>query len=536
MNLNFNSFSYPSRRAVVFAKNGLTATGTPYAAEVGLEIMRKGGNAIDAIVAMAMCLPVVEPTANGIGSDAFALVYANGQLHGLNASGWAPSHISSELLCEKGYTEMPAFGFEAATVPGAPSAWAALSSRFGKLPLREVAEPAARYAEEGYPLSANISRSWKNAFIRYSKSCLDDKYKPWFDTFAKDGRAPEVGEIWSSKEMAETLRKIGQTNAESFYRGELMERIVNFSDDFGGYFTKEDFTDFMPEWVEPIAVNYRGYDVFEIPPNGQGITTLVALNILRNFELDCVRETAQNYHLQIEAMKLAFADSLKHVTDPAYMTIPVEELLSKEYAKERSRLITDRAQIFSNGKPKASGTVYLCAADGEGNMVSYIQSNYMGFGTGLCVPGTGITLQNRGNNFSLDPGHINVLKARKRPYHTIIPGFLMKDGKPVGPFGVMGGFMQPQGHLQMIVNTIDFNMNPQDALDAPRWQWYKENHIEMESFINGDIVRKLSDMGHDIKLLYDYGSMGRGQIIWRLDSGVLCGGTEPRTDGAICAW
>ena len=534
--MNFNSFSYPSRRTVVFAKNGMAATGTPQAAEAGIEIMRKGGNAIDAIVAMAMCLTVVEPTSNGIGSDAFAIVYTKDKLYGLNASGWAASKISAEIMRQKGYTAMPAFGFESVTVPGAPSAWAALSSRFGRLSLDKIAEPAVNYAAEGYPVSAITSQGWKGAYNSYSSNCPEDKFKPWFDTFAKGGKTPEAGEIWADKEMAATLREIALTNAESFYRGELMEKIVKFSDDFGGYFTKDDFIDYKPEWVEPVSVNYRGYDVYELPPNGQGITALTALNIISNFDLDNTRETARNYHLQIEAMKLAFADSLIHVADSKYMKISVKDLLSKEYAKERSTLITDRAQIFTHGEPKGSGTVYLCAADSEGNMVSYIQSNYMGFGSGLCVPETGIALHNRGNGFSLNPNHVNELHPRKRPYHTIIPGFLMKDGKPVGPFGVMGGFMQPQGHLQMMLNTVDFDMNPQDALDAPRWQWLREKNIDLESFVNNDIASKLSDMGHNIRLLDNYGSMGRGQIIWRLENGTLCGGTEPRTDGTISIW
>ena len=536
MDLDFNSYAYPSRRQTAFAKNGITATSTPQAAEAGMEILRKGGNAIDAVVAMAMCLPVVEFTANGIGADAFALVYSKGKLYGLNASGPAPFGISAKLMTDKGYTSMPTLGFEPVTVPGAPSAWAQLNRRFGKLPLSEVAEPAAKYAEEGYPLSNITARMLKNAYVSYSKTNTDAKFKGWFDTFAKDGRTTGTGEIWKSPDMAATLREIASTGAESFYQGELMEKIIKFSDKFGGYFSKDDFMNYKPEWVEPVSVNYRGYDVFEIPPNGQGITALIALNILNNFELDNAKETARNYHIQLEAMKLAFADAGKYIADPKYMSVPSEYLLSEEYARERSKLITEKAQIFSFGKPDRSGTVYLCAADGEGNMVSYIQSNYMGFGSGLCVPGTGIALQNRGSGFSLEAGHDNLLQPGKRPYHTIIPGFLMKDEKPVGPFGVMGGFMQPQGHVQMMVNTIDFGMNPQSSLDAPRWQCMSGTGIELESFAGEEIARDLSDRGHDVKMLFHYGSMGRGQIIWRLESGVLCGGTEPRADGTICVW
>jgi len=536
MDFNFNSYSYPSKRTVAFAKDAMAATSVPQAAEAGIEIIRRGGNAIDAIVAMAMCIPVVEPVSNRIGGDAFAIIYSGGALYGLNASGYAPSKLSVEALNKKGYADMPPCGFEAVTVPGAPSVWAALSSRFGRLSLAETAEPAARFAEEGYPVPAGAASGWNGAFKNYLKHRGDEKFSAWFGTFASNGATPAAGEIWRCADMARTLREIAATNAESFYRGELMERIVKFSDEYGGYFTKKDFIDFKPLFVEPISVNYRGYEVCELPPNGQGATALIALNILENFALGDSRETAMNYHYQIEAMKLAFADSLKYIADPDCMDVPVSDLLSKEYARERSKLITDRAQIFSHGRPPASGTVYLCAADGDGNMASYIQSNYMGFGSGLCVPGTGISLHNRGKNFSLDPGHANCLKPGKRPYHTIIPGFLKKDGKPVGPFGVMGGFMQPQGHAQMMVNTIDFGMNPQDALDAPRWRWVSGADIELESFINVDIARRLSEMGHDVSLLHDYGSMGRGQIIWRLDNGTLCGGTEPRADGAVCVY
>lgn len=537
MKLNFGTYSYPSRRTAVFAKNGITATGTPQAAESGMEIMRKGGNAVDAVVAMAMCLPVVEPVANGIGGDAFALVYTNGKLYGLNASGPAPSKINARLLRDKGYDSVPDFGFEPVTVPGAPSAWAALNSRFGKLPLTETAKPAVKYAAEGYPLSRLTATAFNNAFKTYSKTNSDDKFKGWYDTFAKDGKTPGTGEIFRCADMARTIEEIAETGAESFYRGDLMEKIVKFSDHHGGYFTKDDFLNYKPEWVEPASVNYRGYDVCELPPNGHGIAALIALNILENFGLGAARETSRNYHLQIEAMKLAFADAFRYIADPKYMTVSVKDLLSKEYAKERSRLITEKAGLYSCGKPKDSSTVYLCAADGGGNMVSYIQSNYMGFGSGLCVPGTGISLHNRGANFSLEPGHDNLLEPGKRPYHTIIPGFLMKDGKPIGPFGVMGGFMQPQGHVQMMVNTIDFSMNPQDSLDAPRWQWMKEKEVSADSFVNSDILNDLSERGHDVNVAAQYGSIGgRGQIIWRLENGVLCAGTEPRTDGTVCVY
>lgn len=531
-------YSYPSRRTVMYGSRGMAATSTPQASEAGLEILKKGGNAIDAVLAMAMCLPVVEPTANGIGGDAFAIIYYQGKLYGLNSSGFSPARMTREELVKRGYDKMPLHGIEPVTVPGAPAAWAALSERFGKLPLTEICEPAARYADEGFPVSVTNSRAWKRgAGIFGEKAKTDMRFSSWMSTFTNDGTAPDPGGLWHYKHMGATLREIAKTNARSFYEGDLADKIVAFSDKCGGFLAKEDLAAYKPEWVDLVTTNYRGYDVYEIPPNGQGITALMALNIFENFEPDIGRETVRNYHLQLEAMKLAFADVKKHVADPAHMRVTFEELLSKDYAKERSRLIDPKkAGLFESGIYDRNGTVYLCAADGEGNMISYIQSNYNGFGSGMVVPGTDISLHNRGNNFTLEEGHANVAGPRKKPYHTIIPGFLMKQGKPIGPFGVMGGFMQPQGHMQVVLNTVDFGLNPQQALDAPRWQWIGDKQIELESTVNPAIVQALADLGHDVKLIFNYGSMGRGQIIQRLDNGVLAGGTEPRTDGTIAIW
>ncbi|HEX7065724.1 MAG TPA: gamma-glutamyltransferase family protein [Bacillales bacterium] len=536
--LNFNSVyhPYPSSRKTAYAKNGMVATSQPLAAQAGLDILKRGGNAIDAAIATAACLTVVEPTSNGIGGDAFALVWTKGQLHGLNASGPAPQNLSIEKLKEAGVREIPKMGWIPVTVPGAPSAWAALSERFGRLPLTEVLQPAINYAENGYPLSPILAKSWKGAYNAYSKVLKGEEFKSWFETFAPEGRPPEAGEIWASPGHASTLQSIAETKAESFYRGELAEKITQFSRKYGGYLDAEDLAAYEPEWVKPIKVDYRGFDVWEIPPNGQGLIALQALNLLKGFEFSA-KDEVQTYHRQIEALKLAFADGMKYITDNRHMAETIEGMLSEGYIEQRRALITEEALQPEAGQPPKGGTVYLAAADGDGNMVSFIQSNYMGFGSGLVVPGTGISLQNRGHNFSFDPNHDNALQPGKRPYHTIIPGFLTKSGQAVGPFGVMGGFMQPQGHVQVIMNTIDFALNPQAALDAPRWQWMKDKTVEVENTFPHHIAAALKDKGHDIRIALEPNSFGRGQIIWRdPESGVLAGGTEPRTDGSVAAW
>lgn len=526
---------YPSRRMTVFAKKGMVATSQPLAAQAGLEILKKGGNAIDAAIATAACLTVVEPTSNGIGGDAFALVWTKGKLYGLNASGPAPKSISIEKLTAAGYKEMPKYGWIPVTVPGAPSAWAALSERFGELPLTEVLKPAIEYAEQGYPITPTLGKYWKIAFNNYKQNLKGEEFKHWFETFAPEGRVPEIGEVWRSPGHARTLQQIAESKAEAFYRGELAEEIDRFSRKYDAYLRKEDLESYRPEWVEPIKVHYRGYDVWEIPPNGQGLVALIALNLLKGFQFH-VKDHVDTYHKQIEAIKLAFADGQKYITDPNKMCVKVEDLLSEAYAEERRKLIGENAIQPAPGIPPKGGTVYLATADGEGNMVSFIQSNYMGFGSGLVVPGTGIALQNRGHNFSLDPNHDNRLEPGKRTYHTIIPGFLTKDGEAIGPFGVMGGFMQPQGHVQVVMNTIDFHLNPQAALDAPRWQWLNDKVVELEHSIPEHIAEALTRKGHQVKWALGSGGFGRGQIIWKDKNGVLAGGTEPRTDGTIAAW
>lgn len=537
MMMNFNplKYQYPSRRNVVYGKKGMVATSHPLAAQVGLEVMKKGGNAIDAAIAAAACLTVVEPTSNGIGGDAFAILWSKGQLYGLNASGASPKAISLQKLLDAGYKEVPRYGWLPVTVPGAPAAWGALSKRFGKLHLKETLAPAAAYAAEGYPVSPTVARMWHKALEELRYNGDSGVYKYFYDTFSVEGRAPKAGDIWGSKDMAQTLLAIGESQGDTFYRGDLADKIDGFSRKYGGFLRKEDLEGYQVEWVNPVKINYRGYEVWELPPNGHGIVALMALNILKGFDFTD-RDGVETLHRQIEAMKLAFADGLEYITDPNRMKISVEDLLSDGYGEERRKLIEKEALQPTAGNPQRGGTVYLAAADEEGNMISFIQSNYMGFGSGLVVPGTGISLHNRGKSFSLDRNKANCLEPQKKPYHTIIPGFLTKDNLPIGPFGVMGAFMQPQGHLQVVMNTIDFQLNPQEALDAPRWQWIKEKMVEIEQHYPKHMGQLLVQRGHNIQIPVEEAGFGRGQIIWRSPEGVLCGGTEPRTDGSIAVW
>lgn len=411
-----------------------------------------------------------------------------------------------------------------------------MSRRFGKLSLSELLQPAIRYAEDGYPVSPFTSYYWNKLYKQYKEALQEEHFRFWFDTFAPNGHALAPGELWRSPDHAATLKKIGETEAEDFYRGELAERIDSFIAKVGGFLTQADLASFRPEWVQPICVSYRGYEVCEIPPNGQGLVALLALNILKGFDR-LEAHSVDTYHIQIEAMKLAFADGRHYITDPSRMTVNVKDLLSDKYGAVRRSEIIDTAVQPKAGQPSGSGTVYLSAADGEGNMISFIQSNYKQFGSGLVVPGTGIALQNRGSDFSLDPNHVNRLEPGKKTYHTIIPGFLTKGGKPIGPFGVMGGYMQPQGHVQTIMNTIDFHMHPQAALDAPRWQWTGDKTVLVEPNFPIGTAQALARKGHDIRIGLEFGTFGRGQIIWRDENtGVLCGGTDSRADGTVAAW
>lgn len=531
---------YPSARYPIYARGGMVNCSSPLAAAAGLESLRSGGNAIDAAIAAASALTVVEPTANGLGSDAFALVWSEKEqkLFGLNASGPAPALASIERIkADRNDRDgkMPALGWTPVTVPGAPKAWAELSARFGKLPLSQTLAPAIRYAEDGYPCAPNLSQAWKAAFDRYHAVCSGPEFDALFRTFTDGGSVYEAGDLIRLPDHAATLEAIARTNAEAFYSGHIARRIDAESKHYGGYLRYGDLASYRAAWVEPIQVDYRGYQVCEIPPNGQGIVALMALNILKEFEFT-QKDSVDTYHKQLEAIKIAFADALHYVTDPNAMQLDFHRLLDPAYGAARAGEIGEQAKVYTHAIPPRSGTVYLCCADREGNMVSYIQSNYMGFGSGIVVSGTGIALQNRGFDFSLNPQDANCLQPGKRSYHTIIPGFLMKNGKAVGPFGVMGGYMQPQGHLQVVMNYVDFHLDPQQALDAPRWQWMRDNTVTAESRFDSNIARALQRKGHDIRTDLNTPSFGRGQMIVKLENGVLVGGTESRTDSNIACF
>jgi len=534
--LSAEHYLYPSRRMPVVAARGMVATSEPLAAQAGLSMLQQGGNAVDAAIATAAALTVVEPTSNGIGGDAFALVWDGARLHGLNGSGRAPATHTPELFAGQGLDAVPAFGWLPVTVPGAPATWRDLHARFGKLPFAALFAPAITYARDGYPVGPVTAQAWARAAELYARQA-GPEFAPWFATFAPERRVPRPGDLALLPDHAATLRAIAESNAEDFYHGALAARIAAFAAETGGYLTRDDLAAHTSTWVEPIGTGYRGYEVWEIPPNGQGIAALTALNILEGFDLaGHPRESVESYHLQIEAMKLAFSDGLRYVADPEKASVPIVGLLDKGYAATRRALIGHEASDPAHGAPARGGTVYLCAADGDGLMVSFIQSNYSGFGSGVVVPGTGIALQNRGACFALEPDHPNRVAPGKRPYHTIIPAFLTRGGAAVGPFGVMGGYMQPQGHLQMVVNTVDYGMNPQTSLDAPRWQWLRGRDIEVEMAAARHIIAGLDARGHRVAVQGSVTGFGRGQIIWRRPNGVYVAGSEPRADGCAVGY
>jgi len=517
-------FPYTSQRMPVLARNTV-ATSQPLAAQAGLRMLLKGGNAVDAALATAIALTVLEPTSNGIGSDAFCILWDGKQLRGLNASGRSPAAWTPERF--KGAETMPQRGWDSITVPGCVSAWVELSGKYGKLPFADLFEPAIRYASDGYMVSPTIARLW-------AKGVPELKSQPGFAAaFMPRGRAPEPGEKFAFPDQARTLQRIAETRGAAFYTGELAEKMTAFSKEHGGALTMADLAAHTLDWVEPISMNYRGCTLHEIPPSGQGIAALIALGILENFDVAALApDSADSVHLQIEAMKLAFADLNEHVSDPATMRVPVAALLDKGYLKERAKLINmKKAGTPEYGKPATGGTVYLTAADESGMMVSYIQSNFAGFGSGVVVPGTGISLQNRGFGFSLRPGHVNIVAPRKRPFHTIIPGFLTRDGQPQMSFGVMGGSMQAQGHAQVMVRMVDYRQNPQATADAPRWRLDAGLKVGVESAMPTEAVNALRQRGHDMPQADRWSTdFGRAQLIYRMEHGYLAA-SEWRTDG-----
>jgi len=524
---------FSSRRSAVMGKHGAVATSTAPAALAGYDILRSGGNAADAILAMAAVLVVTEPTSNGLGSDLFAIIWDGKKLHGLNASGRAPKALNAGILRAKGRKSVPLLGWEPITVPGVVRGWADINAKFGSMRLTDVMEPAAKMAEEGYPVSPVTAYFWGFAPPRLGS------YDGFRRTFMRDGRAPGAGEVFKSPEIARSLRQIGESKGECFYKGHLADAIVEASNRDGGYFCKDDFTGHVNEWVDPISVNYRGYDVYEIPPNGQGIVALMALNLMERYDMGSLpADDPRRVNLIAEALRLSFADAHSRVCDMSVCDVPVARMLDKEYAKERARLIKPgkAIELAETGLPYKGGTVYLCAADNDGMMVSLIQSNYMGFGSGIVVPEHGISLQNRGACFSLEEGHPNELMPGKRPFHTIIPGFLMKDSSPVGPFGVMGGDMQPQGHAQLISAIVDLGMNPQAGIDMPRFRVSEGKRLHLEKGF-ASALDEMVAMGYDAVAESSNAMFGGGQMIMRDHvNGVYIAGTESRKDGLAIAY
>lgn len=521
------SHSYPSRRSAVFADN-IVATSQPLAAQAGLSMLVKGGNAVDAAIATAITLTLVEPTGNGLGSDAFAIVWDGERLQGLNASGRSPAGWSPERFA--GRDAMPFHGWESVTVPGAVSAWVALSERYGRLPFEALFEPAIGYCETGFIVTPVIAALWRRA-----EGQLADQ--PGFaDHFLPNGKAPRAGERFANPGLARTLTRIAETKGAAFYGGEIAEAVADFASRHGAALSVDDMAAHKADWCDTISMKFGDVTLHEIPPNGQGIAALMGLGILKHTPVrDFASDDSMAVHYQIEAMKLALADAEAYVADPDAMTIVgTGALIDEDYLAHRASLIDPAAAgDFGAGAPKHGGTVYLTAADASGMMVSFIQSNYAGFGSGVVVPGTGIHLQNRGAGFSLDPASQNFVGPRKRPFHTIIPGFLMGPAGPLMSFGVMGGPMQAQGHLQMTLRTALWGQDPQMAADAPRWRFTSGRGVACEEAMDASLVAALRGLGHEIELEAPDNAFGFGgaQLIRRLEGGGYVAGSDPRKDG-----
>jgi gamma-glutamyltranspeptidase / glutathione hydrolase len=539
-------------RSEVVARHGMVCTSVPLATQVGIDILKRGGSAVDAAIAANAALGLMEPVSNGIGGDLFAIVYSakDNKLYGINGSGRSPLGLSYEQMkadLEKlGRKTIPPQGMLPISVPGTVDAWAELHKKFGKLKLADDLAPAIRYAEEGFPVSELIAYYWN-----FGPRVYKDLPGAFTETYTINGRTPGKGDIFKNPALANTLRLIGEKGRDAFYRGEIADKIDKFMRENGGFLRKEDFEKHASTWVDPVSTNYRGYDVFELPPNGQGIATLQMLNILEGFDLARMgHNSPDTLHTMIETKKIVWADRAKYYADPAFAKIPLQQLLSKEYAAERRKLIDPNhaSKTVAAGKIDHGDTIYLCTADDEGNMVSLIQSNYRGMGSGIVVPGLGFMFQDRGELFSLEPGHANVYAPGKRPFHTIIPGFVMKDGKPWEAFGVMGGDMQPQGHVQVLTNQIDFGLNVQEAGDASRWHHEGDNeptgeemenggYVELESGIPAETQRELKKRGHDVR--FDVGGYGGYQAIkveWHDGTRVYVGASESRKDGMAAGY
>jgi len=532
-------------RSEVIARHGMACTSQPLATQVALDILKQGGNAIDAAIAANAVLGLTEPTGNGIGGDIFAIVWdaKTGHLYGLNGSGRSPMSLSYEYFIENGYTHIPALGPLPVSVPGCVDGWFELNKRFGSMPMEKLLQPAINYAREGFPVTEVIAYYWER------NSAALKRFPNIEKTYMPGGKAPAKGEIFKNPDLANTLELIAKKGRDVFYKGEIARRIDDFMKEQGGFLSYEDMAAHHSEWVEPVSVNYRGYDIWELPPNGQGIAALQILNILEGYDLASMGFGSKEYiHLFTEAKKLAFEDRARYYTDPAFCEIPVERLISKEYAAERRALINENraARSYDAGELEQGNTIYMTVADEEGNMVSLIQSNYRGMGSGMCPDGLGFIFQDRGELFALEKGHANVYAPGKRPFHTIIPAFITKDGQPYISFGVMGGAMQPQGHAQIVINLLDFGMNLQEAGDAPRIQHDGSSEptgekmtdggvLMLESGIDPEVVRELVKMGHRIQ--QDVGGFGGYQAIMRDPAtGVYFGASESRKDGMAAGY
>jgi len=520
---------YPSNRSPVFGSN-LVATSQPLATYSGLRMLEKGGNAVDAALAAAITLTVVEPNNNGIGSDAFAILWDGNSIHGLNASGRSPLAFSPERF--QHLDTMPNLGWDSVTVPGAVSAWVELSRKFGKLPFEQLFESAIHYAEDGYQVGPKSGYYWRFAAKQFRE------FDSFMSTFCPGGKAPEIGASIQLKDHARTLQLIAETGGESFYRGELADQIIQHAADCGGVMTHEDLASHQCDWVGTLSQQLKGTDIslHEIPPNGQGLLALIALGIANHLELaNYPVDSADSVHLQIEAARIAYAEIERHLADIRFMKVQPEELLDPAYLERRASGINIAT---ANENPTTLGasadTVYLSAADNNGMMISFIQSNYRGFGSGIVVPDTGISLQNRGSGFTLEKGHPNEVAGGKRPYQTIIPGFATKADKPVMSFGVMGGHMQAQGHLQMMIRVFIHNQNPQAASDAPRWHLREDGVVCLEKGFDPSVVQELANRGHRVELEEPEHIFGGAQLIHKMESGYV-GGSDHRKEGYVGA-
>ncbi len=531
-------------RSEVIAQNGMACTSQPLATQAALDILKAGGNAIDAAIAANAVLGLVEPTGNGIGGDLFAIVWdaKTKKLYGLNASGRSPYNLTLDYFKENGIDKIPSYGPLPVSVPGCVDGWFELHEKFGKTPMNEVLQPAVNYARNGFPLTETIAYYWnRSSFLK--------RYPGFEEIFFPGGNAPKKGEIFKNPYLASTLELIGKEGRDVFYKGEIAEKIVAYMKENGGFLSMKDFQDHSSEWVEPISTNYRGYDVWELPPNGQGTAVLQMLNILENYDIASMGFGSPEYmHLFIEAKKLAFEDRAKYYSDMDFNDIHVKELISKEYAKERIALINEKraARSYPAGELEQGNTIYLTTADKDGNMVSLIQSNYRGMGSGMTPGKLGFILQDRGELFALEEGHMNVYEPHKRPFHTIIPAFITKDGEPFISFGLMGGAMQPQGHTQIVCNIIDFGMNLQEAGDAPRINHSGSSQptgeemtdggtVSLESGFSYETIRALMSKGH--KISYAKGPYGGYQaIMWDGKNKVYFGASESRKDGQAAGY